>query len=481
MRFQCSFCSSIVSTDLSPKTRLECASCGHSCFVPPTPFEEHCVLGDFVIGEKIGSGSIGKVYRAEQMSLGREVALKILSPELSSAKFIDSFLHEARAAAQLSHTNLVQAYAVGEEDGICYLAMNYINGETLSDRLEREKRIPVDEALHIIQQVAEALFYAWEDSLLIHRDVKPDNIMITTDGIVKLTDMGLAITQGDWNADADVEISGSPSYMSPEQFAGEELDCRCDIYSLGVTLYQMISGKLPFVGESFQEIASQHFNEDPLPLHRLNVGVTLKVSHLVKKMMEKLPEDRFPDYEVLLKSLWNLRHATAPDSSLIPDIHTISIHHLDYNLQKKSYKNIVSTRRKVKQLKGRRDALFWILLNVFPVPIIILVVFLFIMESNKEPDITGVYETKLQVLALRYNSSEYLLPSLRKQAEEFFLKLKKIKHPTLRQELVLWQLRYYIQHIESQQLRNKLRDQKVLLGNYIKDEFYPSKKSLEKK
>jgi serine/threonine protein kinase len=468
MRFQCSFCSSIVSTELSPKTRLECGSCGHSCFVPSTKFEEHCIIGDFVIGEEIGAGSIGKVYQAEQLSLGREVALKILSPELSSAKFIDSFLHEARAAAQLSHANLVQAYAVGEEDGICYLAMNYVQGETLSDRLEREKRIPPDEALHIAQQIAEALFYAWDDSRLIHRDVKPDNIMITSEGIVKLTDMGLAITQDDWNEDA--EISGSPSYMSPEQFAGEELDCRCDIYSLGITLYQMISGKLPFVGESFQEIASQHFNEEPPLLHRLNIGVTLKVSHLVKKMMEKLPEDRFPDYDILLKSLWNLRHVTAPDSSLIPDIHTISIHHLDYNLQKKSYKNILSTQKQVKKLKGRRDALFWTLLTIFPVPIVVLVVFLFIMESRKEPSITNVYEKKIQVLALRYGSSEYLLPKLKQQANELLARVKYIKHPTLRQKLILWQLRYYIQHIENQELKYNMRDQKTLLENHIKNQ-----------
>jgi len=478
MRFQCSFCSSIVSTELPPKTRLECTSCGHSCFVPATKFEEHCVIADFVIGEEIGAGSIGKVYRAEQLSLGREVALKILSPELSSSKFIDSFLHEARAAAQLSHANLVQSYAVGEEDGVCYLAMNYIKGETLSDRLEREKRIPVDEALHIAQQVAEALFYAWDDSRLIHRDVKPDNIMITADGIVKLTDMGLAIAQGDWTADS--EISGSPSYMSPEQFAGEELDCRCDIYSLGITLYQMISGKLPFFGESFQEIASQHFNEEPPPLYRLNIGVTLKVSHLVKKMMEKLPEDRFPDYDLLLKSLWNLRHVTAPDSSLIPDIHTISIHHLDYNLQKKSYKNIISTQKKVRQLKGRRDALFWTLLTIFPVPIIILVVFLFIMDSNKEPSITNIYETKMQVLALRCGSSEYLLPKLREQANELLVRMKTIKHPTLRQELILWQLRYYIQHIENQELKNKMRDQRMLLEERVEDESGHSEEIFEK-
>ncbi|MFA6716897.1 MAG: serine/threonine-protein kinase [Victivallales bacterium] len=466
MRFQCSFCSSIVSTDLPPKTRLECASCGHSCFVPATPFEENCVIGDFVIGEVIGAGSIGKVYRAVQLSLGREVALKILSPELSSSKFIDSFLHEARAAAQLSHTNLVQAYAVGEENGVCYLAMSYIKGETLSDRLEREKRIPVDEALHIIQQVAEALFYAWDDSRLIHRDVKPDNIMITTDGIVKLTDMGLAITQEDWNEDA--EISGSPSYMSPEQFAGEELDCRSDIYSLGITLYQMISGKLPFVGESFQEIAGQHFNEEPVQLYRFNVGATLKVSNLVKKMMEKLPEDRFQNYDVLLKSLWNLRHVTAPDSSLIPDIHTVSIHHLDYGLQKKSYKNIVSTQKKVKQLKNRRDILFWTLLTVFPVPIVVLLVFLLVMESSREPDITGVYETKMQVLALRCGSSEFLLPKLKEQAEKLLTELIEIKQPTLRQELLLWQIRYYIKHIENQQLKNELRDQRIMLENNSK-------------
>ncbi len=479
MRFQCSFCSSIVSTELPPNTRLECSSCGHSCFVPPTPFEEHCIIGDFVIGEEIGSGSIGKVYHAEQLSLGREVALKILSPELSSAKFIDSFLHEARAAAKLSHTNLVQAYAVGEENGICYLAMNYIKGETLSDRLEREKRIPADEALHIIQQVAEALFYAWDDSKLIHRDVKPDNIMITTDGIVKLTDMGLAITEDDWST--DTEISGSPSYMSPEQFAGEELDCRCDIYSLGITLYQMISGKLPFVGESFQEIASQHFNEDPPPLHRLNIGVTLRVSNLVKKMMEKLPEDRFSDYEVLLKALWNLRHITAPDSTLIPDIHTISIHHLDYGLQKKSYKNIISTQKQVKQLKSRRDILFWTLLTIFPIPIVILLIFILVMESSKEPEITNLYETKMQILALRCGSSEYLLPKLKNQAADLLVKLKNIKHPTLRQKLILWQLRYYIQHIENQQLKNKMRDQRVLFETQIKDELSTKKRTPEKK
>ncbi|MDD5728011.1 MAG: serine/threonine-protein kinase [Victivallales bacterium] len=461
MRFQCAFCSSIITTDQPPNTRLECSSCGHSCFVPGSPYEEHCVIGDFVIGEAIGAGSIGKVYKAVQLSLGREVALKILSPELSSARFVDSFLREARAAAQLSHVNLVQAYAVGEENGVCYLAMNYINGETLSDRLDREKRIAVDEALHIAQQVAEALFYAWDEARLIHRDVKPDNIMITTDGIVKLTDMGLAISQKE--ASSDAEISGTPSYMSPEQFAGEELDCRTDIYSLGITLYQMLSGELPFSGDSFQEIAAQHFNETPMPLYRRNIGVTLKVSNLVKKMMEKLPEDRFEDYDELLKALWNLRHITAPDSSLIPDIHTVSVHHLDYGLQKKSYKNIVSTQKKVSQLKERRDILFWTLLVIFPVPIVVLAIFLLATSDSREPDMTRAYESRMQALALRCRSSEFFLPRLKQDAQIMLSELQEIKQPTLRQELLQWQLRYYIQYLDNRRLQEEIRDQNIEL------------------
>ena len=190
--------------------------------MPKSPFEENSIISDFVIKEKLGRGSIGTVYRAMQLSLERQVALKILAPELTTPKLAQAFLQEARAAGRLTHTNLVQSYAVGEDNGICYLAMNYISGETLKHRLDREVRIPVDEALHIVQQVAEALYYAWDEGKMIHRDVKPDNIMITTEGVVKLTDLGLAINQSDWTE--DMEISGSPSYMSPEQFAGEKLD-----------------------------------------------------------------------------------------------------------------------------------------------------------------------------------------------------------------------------------------------------------------
>lgn len=335
MRYRCPFCYyTITVDDMSRGYPVVCAGCGKTVQIPPGKFDPGCIIGDFVIINKIGAGSIGSVYKATQLSLDRQVALKILSPEYTTSKGIDDFLREARAAAKLSHTNLVQALAVGEEDGICYLAMTYVNGENLKARLRREGRIPVDEALHITQQVAEALYYAWDEAGLIHRDVKPDNIMTTDDGIVKLTDLGLAMNQSEWSE--EMEISGSPSYMSPEQFAGAKLDPRSDIYSLGVTLYQMISGRLPYDGETVKKIARQHMEEEPIPLRRLVPGVPLPVEALVKRMMAKTPENRFAGMEEVLKAIWTIRQKTAPNKSLVPDVHTISIKRLDYDIQNES-------------------------------------------------------------------------------------------------------------------------------------------------
>lgn len=214
------------------------------------------------------------------------------------------------------------------------MAMTYVNGENLRTRLRREGRIPVDEALHIAQQVAEALYYAWDEAGLIHRDVKPDNIMITDDGIVKLTDLGLAMNQSEWHEGMDV--SGSPSYMSPEQFRGEKLDPRSDVYSLGVTLYQMISGRLPFESDSVKKLAEMHLEKEPPSLRRLVPGVPLAVDALVRKMMAKRREDRFASMEEVLKAIWTIRQKTAPNKSLVPDVHTISIKRLDYDMQTES-------------------------------------------------------------------------------------------------------------------------------------------------
>ena len=332
MRFQCPFCNNVIEIpDEYRGYRVACSSCDKRIIAPSTPFEEGCVIGDFVIRAKLGEGAIGAVYKAFQLSLERIVALKILSNKHITEKGLIEFQREARAAAKLIHVNLVQSYAVGEDNGICYMAMTYINGETLKSRIRRTGPIPCDEALHIIQQVAEALHYAWTESHLIHRDVKPDNIMLSENGIVKLTDLGLAMNQAEWRQDMD--ISGSPSYMSPEQFAGEKLDTRSDIYSLGVTLYQMLSGELPFDAETLRSIARQHFEVAVPDINKKVSGLPPSVGKLIKKMMAKTPEKRFRDMEELLSEIWQIRQLTAPNQDMVPDVHTISLRRLDYDVQ----------------------------------------------------------------------------------------------------------------------------------------------------
>lgn len=336
MRFLCPFCHfAITAADDTRGYRTTCGSCGKNVLVPANPFDEGCVIGDFAIRSKLGEGSIGAVYKAFQLSLERVVALKILSDKYSTTvKGRTDFLREARAAATLVHNNLVQSYAVGEENGICYMAMTYIDGMTLKSRIRREGPIPCDEALHIVQQVAEALHYAWTESRIIHRDIKPDNIMLSEHGVVKVADLGLAMNQSEWREDMD--ISGSPSYMSPEQFAGEKLDTRSDIYSLGVTLFQMLCGELPFDAETIRSIAKQHFEVSVPNLQKKVPGLPAGVNQLVQKMMAKMPEKRFKDMDELLHAIWNLRQKTAPDRNAIPDVHTISMKRLDYEIQIKA-------------------------------------------------------------------------------------------------------------------------------------------------
>ncbi|MBP5182139.1 MAG: serine/threonine protein kinase [Lentisphaeria bacterium] len=330
MRFRCPFC--FLAVDTPPEScgyPIKCPNCHRQVTVPPGRFESGCIIGDFLIKEKIGEGANAAVYLATQLSLERQVALKVLSPEFSvSSAGVAQFLREAREAAKLNHINLVQTFAVGQEDDFCYFAMTRIIGETISARLKREGKFPVDEALHIIQQAAEALCYAWQERSLIHKDIKPDNIMIADDGIVKVTDLGMSIHAGEWD-DSD-EVAGSPAYMSPEQLTGKVLDARTDIYSLGVTLYQMLSGRQPFTGKDFKTLADEHLHKTPARLDKVDPSIPRNVALFVDRMLAKKPSGRFKDMEELLRELWTLRQTTAPDKNVIPAIHTLTTARLDY-------------------------------------------------------------------------------------------------------------------------------------------------------
>ena len=310
MRFQCPNCKEIVSVDNSEMgAQVQCGRCQQVVAVPENRTAPGAVIADFIIQKELGRGGMGVVYLSHQISLDRSAALKVLSETYANnSEFVVGFIREARAAAKLNHPHIVQAYAVGEDDGLYYFAMENVNGETMKAILERNHIIPVDQAVQIIQQVAEALDYAWKEERLIHRDIKPDNIMLTSSGKAKLADLGLARRAGEKDdLDSSDEVMGTPQYISPEHLIGEEMDIRSDIYSLGATFYQFVTGQFPFTGSSVTEIARKHITDPLVPPIEVNPSLPQAVSDVIVKMMEKNPDDRYQDAEVLVEVLRDIR------------------------------------------------------------------------------------------------------------------------------------------------------------------------------
>ena len=309
MRFQCSSCGRIVAVDdVDAGIMVQCGHCGSVVQVPPTRLSRGSVIADFIIRRAIGQGGMGTVYLSHQITLDRPAALKILAESYANnAEFVALFIKEARAAAKLNHPHIVQAYAVGEDDGLLYFAMENIDGETMKDVLEREGVIPVDQALNVIQQIAEALNYAWIEQKLIHCDIKPDNIMLTSTGRAKLADLGLARVTGDMSDADDDEVMGTPQYISPEALTGAPMDTRSDIYSLGATFYQFVTGRLAFDGATAAEIAKKHLVEPLIPPRSVNKDIPESVSRIIMKMMAKNPSMRYQDASELIDDLRNAR------------------------------------------------------------------------------------------------------------------------------------------------------------------------------
>ncbi|MBM3892077.1 MAG: serine/threonine protein kinase, partial [Verrucomicrobia bacterium] len=236
---------------------------------PPAPEapERLTRLGQFEIIEKTGEGGMGAVYRAVQTSLNRAVAVKLLPESLAKNKaFVERFHREARAAAVLSHPNLIQVYDAGEQDGMHYFAMEFVEGESLGAKVEREGPMAEQTAVAIAMCVAAALNHAWTRAKLIHRDIKPRNIMLTPDGMVKVCDLGLAKIAGeDSNLTVSGTMMGTPHFIAPEQARGDsDIDTRADIYSLGASLYYLVTGKPPYDADSSMSVMYKHIH-DPLP------------------------------------------------------------------------------------------------------------------------------------------------------------------------------------------------------------------------
>jgi serine/threonine protein kinase len=274
----------------------------------------HQIPGYKILG-KVGAGAMAVVYKAIQLSLNRTVAIKVLPKRFSeNPEYVERFYKEGQAAGKLNHNNIVQAFDVGEAGGYHYFVMEYVEGRTLHDDLSAGKIFKEDEALDIVIQVAHALNHAHSCGL-IHRDVKPKNIMINTAGVVKLADMGLARETTDIEA-AQTEAGkayGTPYYISPEQIRGKiDIDGRADIYGLGATLYHMVTGRVPFMADDPSDVMRKHLREQLIPPDHINTKLSAGISEVIEVMMAKHKEDRYNNVEELLTDLEAVRNGQPP-------------------------------------------------------------------------------------------------------------------------------------------------------------------------
>ncbi len=289
------------NTDADQTTAMPSQESEASGAVPHTD----TVLGDFRLLRRLGKGGMAEVWLAEQESLKRNVALKLLRPDLTEDEtYVARFQTEAKAAAGLNHPNIVQVYTVGERHGQYFIAQEYVQGQTLKSFVQKKGPLEVNLALLIMRQVASALQAASERGI-VHRDIKPENIMLNRKGEAKVADFGLAQLQGGEHLNLTQEgvTMGTPLYMSPEQVSGKSLDQRSDIYSFGISCYHMLAGRPPFEGENAVSVAVKHLHEAPEPLGKIRPDLPAAVCSVVDRMTAKQPEDRYENAQAVLNDI----------------------------------------------------------------------------------------------------------------------------------------------------------------------------------
>ncbi len=305
--FICANCSGKIvagSDDLGQL--VACPTC--SAQLPaPRPFVGKGVkIANFLITGHLGKGGIGEVYRATQLSTERECALKVLRSEISGQKHaVERFMREAKLAAQLNHPNIVTVLDAGEDCGFHFIAMTLIDGDTLDKVIETSGPLHEKTALKYIYKIAQALDHAWTDHHMLHRDIKPANIIIDSKGTPLLLDLGVARHAfEDCALTINGMVVGTPHYMSPEQAHGDrKLDCRSDIYSLGITLYELIAGVVPFTGETAMNVMTKQVLDEPTHITNIATSVSGVCAGLIHTMLAKAPEDRPQDYSDLCRRL----------------------------------------------------------------------------------------------------------------------------------------------------------------------------------
>ena len=307
IKFLCGSCQARLKIEYEHAgEKIECPECRSGIRVPDQEIASGVVIGGFEIKGLIGKGGMGEVYLARQVSMDRDIALKILPAHLTRDKsLVERFLKEVRNSAQLDHPNIVTAYAAGEDDGIYYMAMTYIRGENLDAILQRG---PMDEheTLELCRKIAGALRTAWNEHGMIHRDIKPENIIVDQKGVPKILDMGLSKSMHDsaQTATNPDTIMGSPNYMSPEQIeSSDNVDFRADMYSMGTSMYHMLTGTIPFHGGSYINTLKRQSNEQLPDPRTINPHISDACVSFMERLLAKHPKHRFASWEELIEAL----------------------------------------------------------------------------------------------------------------------------------------------------------------------------------
>src|SRR5918999_5104214 len=258
--------------------------------------------GRYRIVSKLGAGGMANVYLAEDQELGRRVAIKILDDRhANDDQFVERFRREAKSAASLSHPNIVSIYDRGEAEGTYYIAMEHLDGRNLKELLQARGPAPVKIAIEYVRQILAALRFAHRNGI-VHRDIKPHNVLVDSEGRVKVTDFGIARAGGAQMTEVG-SIVGTAQYLSPEQARGAPVDQRSDVYSLGVVLYELLTGTVPFSGDAPVEIAMKHLSEVPAPPSERREGIPRELDLVVMRAIAKDPEERYQDADEMDRDL----------------------------------------------------------------------------------------------------------------------------------------------------------------------------------
>lgn len=360
------------------------------------------LAGRYEIHEKIGEGGMAVVYKAKCRLLKRNVAIKMLKPEFTHNKnFIDSFVRESRAAAKLSHPNIVSIYDVGREGDVYYMVMELVEGKLLSDLIDRGPMKP-KAVVDIAIQVVNALAFAHQNKI-IHRDIKPHNILINSEGVAKITDFGIARAMDKSSNEKNTEavIMGSAHYFSPEQANGKNINERSDIYSFGVVMYEMITGQVPFDGKNALDIAIKHISEEPKPIDSIISGVPKPLVDVINKALQKRQTDRYETTDELFENLLEVQTMLEQGT-----MHTKHEKPMNEGLRRKREEAVL------KKKNNKNNKKKYIIAGIAAVALLAAIAFAalggFSGSENKIPDLKGktIEEAKEAVKDTKYTIKE---------------------------------------------------------------------------